>query len=1112
MKKSYNCDYCPRQWLKKMLMVMKVWAILFFFGLTALHAESFSQAKKVSIDVSDLALLDVLDLLQEKSGYTFLFSSSDIHGIGGISLKVENRSIEEILKKCLKGTGLLYEMNGELIILKKQVLATVSQEQKKIRFQGTVRNKAGEALPGVSIVLKGTSIGSMSDTDGTFKFDVPEMKEMVLVFSFVGMKKKEVNCKEEKELNVVMEDEVAEMDEVVVTGIFSRKKESFTGSSATFTTKELKMVGNQNVLQSLKTLDPSFAMIENNEFGSDPNKLPDIEIRGKSSVIGLTEQYGTDPNQPLFVLDGFESNLTTISDLSMDRVQSITVLKDAAATAIYGSKAANGVVVVETKKPEMGKLRINYNGNLSFNFADLSDYNLMNSAEKLEFERLAGGFRLLDANGNILDEECDAWYNEQLKEVRRGVNTYWMNEPLRFATTHKHTFFLEGGDQSMRYGAGFTYGNTQGVMKGSDRNVMNGNVRLLYKKGRFSFTNSLNLDYSLAEHEPVSFSMFSQANPYFRKYNEYGKPDMRLVSKQLSGKIAYNPLYDMENKNSDHTSTFGFTNNTEIDWRIVDELRARGRFGITKSNARGEQFRSPFNSEFDGKDPLKKGAYNEKNQQVLNYDGDINVTYGKILKEKHTVNAVGGIRLTQNTSLSSVYGVEGFIDDEFSNPTFALGYKEGDKASYQSSERRTASYYLNAGYAYDNRYLLDGNYRSDGSSVFGSERQFSHTWSVGLGWNIHNENLLKGVEGIDLLKLRGSVGNPGNQNFDDYISMRIYSYNNHNRNPFGSSVILSQLGNRELSWQKTLDLNLGLDIVILKNRLRVNVDYFNKKTDPLLVYVGIPSSSGAASVARNMGKQLTTGMTLNLYYTLIQKENVNWSVNMNLRHLKSEYQDMANSLEKFNSVNRSRNLSRYYDGGSPTDLWAVRSCGIDPATGREIYLNKNGNQTFKHDFDDEVVVGNTEAKAEGVFGTSFYYKGFSASVNCRYRFGGQIFMSTLYNKVENISYGQTDQNLDKRALYDRWQKPGDEAKFKSIAQRESSPMSSRFVEDNNILSVESVSVGYESEGKWLKTIGASSMTVRGYMNDIARISTVKDERGLSYPFARSVSFSLGVRF
>ena len=205
-------------------------------------------------------------------------------------------------------------------------------------------------------------------------------------------------------------------------------------------------------------------------------------------------------------------------------------------------------------------------------------------------------------------------------------------------------------------------------------------------------------------------------------------------------------------------------------------------------------------------------------------------------------------------------------------------------------------------------------------------------------------------------------------------------------------------------------------------------------------------------------------------------------------------------------------MLRYYDGGSPSDLWAVRSAGIDAITGREIFIRKNGTQTFTHSYDDEVVVGNSDPDFEGVVGTSFYYKGFSISANFRYRVGGQIFLSTLYEKVENISVDDAYYNQDKRALYDRWKQPGDNAKFKAISTTDETPMSSRFVADNNVFSGESISMGYESQGKWLRVIGASSFNVRVYMNDIFRVSTVKNERGIDYPFARSVSMSLGLRF
>ena len=1083
----------PGEYVLKFLKIMRLGIYLVLLTTFTVSANGFSQKVKVTLNLEQRSILEIIKELRKVSDYQFLYRVDELRKCGKRDLKVQDAGVEEVMRQLLDGTHLTWRLDDDVILIKTAPKTAAPAVPQKVRtVQGVVSDTKGGKLPGVTVILKGTTLGGVTDAEGNFKFEIPDQKDMILVFSFVGMKKQEVKYTGQENLHIVLEDDIAEMEEVVVNGIFTRKKESFTGSTTTFTSKELKMVGNQSVLQSLKTLDPSFAIIENNEFGSDPNHLPNIEIRGKSSIVGLTDEYETDPNQPLFILDGFESDLETINDLSMDRVQSITVLKDAAATAIYGSKAANGVVVVETKLPAMGLLRVNYNGNLQLTFADLSDYNLMNSYEKLTFERLAGCYRLIDDEGNILDEEQDQIYNDLMKEVARGVDTYWMNEPLRFATTHKHTLSIEGGDATFR-------------------EVMNGNIRLIYRKGKLSFTNNLNINYSKADREPVAFSEFAKANPYFRKYDENG--ELKKILFQNYAATYYNPLYDMNQTNFEETKTTGFTNNFEVDWRVIDELRVRGRFGLTKSNEQMKKFRSPFNTEFNSQaDIANKGSYEERNTQNLNYDGDFSLTYGKLFNEKHMVNVVGGMRLSQNGSNNSAYKVQGFIDDEFSNPAFALGYQKDGNATYQDSKKRAVSYYLNFGYAYDDRYLLDVNYRSDGSSVFGSDRQFTNTWSVGLGWNIHKEAFFSDIEGISLLKLRASIGNPGNQNFDDYISTRIYTYNTDNMNIFGSSAIVSNLGNRNLEWQKTLDRNIGFDIIFLDNRLRVNFDYFNKRTDPLLVQIGTASSTGVKTLPRNVGKQITEGITLTMNYSIIRREDMFWSVNMNLRHQTSEYKEVSEVLTKYNLDNRNRNLTRYYDGGSPSDLWAVRSCGIDPATGREIFLDKNGEQTFVHNYDDEVVVGNSDPKVEGVIGTSFYYKGFSASINLRYRLGGQIFMQTLYDKVENLSSSKKWENLDKRALYDRWKQPGDQAKFKSIASSEVTPISSRFVEDNNVLSGESISLGYESTAPWLKHIGASSMSVRAYMNDIFRISTVKNERGLSYPFARSVSFSLGVTF
>ena len=999
--------------------------------------------------------------------------------------------------------------------------ATRQGTPERVTITGKVTDRDSMPLPGVAVVIEGTTVGTSTDPDGNYTLTTARTDNMTLVFSFVGMKTVKETVGQRTTINVVLASESQNIDEVVVTGIYTRNKESFTGSSKTYTSKDLKMVGNTNVLRSLRTLDPSFAIVDNNLMGSDPNTLPEINVRGTTSIAAMSQEYDQDPNQPLFILDGFESTLETINNLSMDRVASITILKDAAATAIYGSKAANGVIVVETKAPEPGTLRVNYNGNLNLSFADLSDYNLMNAEEKLEFERLAGRYGTLDANRDVADEGYLELYNSRLAEIRRGVDTYWMSEPLRFAVSHSHDLFVEGGDDRMRYGLGFNYNKTQGVMKGSDRDVLNGNVRLIYRYKTLAFTNYMNVDYSIEQREKVAFSEFSRANPYYRKTNEYGEAEPILeVIDESSNDYVYNPLYDMQQNSMDETRTFGFRNNFEIDWRIISTLRARARFSISKSVSDAVVFYSPHLTRYYTTDDDQKGYYSKTNTDNVSYDGDINFTYGQLFKEKHMVNAVLGMQISSTQAKSSGFSVEGFSDDRIINPAHSSGYPNGGTPDYSNSKSRSASYYLNGGYAYDERYLLDFNLRADGSSVFGVDNKFSTTWAVGLGWNIHNEKFMENVSFINFLKLRYSIGNPGNQNFSTYMSSNMYGYLS-STNPFGLGVYLNSYGNPDLDWQKTRDQNFGIDVELFNSRVNLTFDYFTKDTDPLLVNITLPVSTGTNTIPQNLGSQKTRGYTFSANFFVLRGEDWSWRINANGSHYHYEYQDIGNQLDRYNEQNRedeangeisSTNMKRYYDGGSPSDLWAVRSAGIDPATGREIFIKKDGTQTFVWDSEDEVVVGSSDPDLEGVIGTSFYWKGLSVSLNFRYRFGGQIFLSTLFNKVENISEDDLQYNQDKRALYERWQKPGDVAKYKGISLTESTEMSSRFVADDNTLSGESISISYETTAKWLRHIGASSLTFSGYMNDIFYSSSVTNERGLDYPYARSISFSLGLRF
>ena len=994
--------------------------------------------------------------------------------------------------------------------------------ERKVTYKGVVIDDMDQPLPGVSVTLphsKGT--GVTTDINGRFEISVPENVNN-LVFSYIGMKTQTVRVKgTSKDLTVRLQPDAVALKEAVVTGIYTRNAESFTGSMATYTKQELKQVGNLNVLQSLQALDPAFVITDNNLRGADPNATLDISIRGTTNLTDLESNYEYDPNQPLFILDGFESDLNTITNLNIDRVESITILKDAASTAIYGSKAANGVVVVETVKPEPGKLRFSYNGNYQVAWADLTDYNMMNAREKLAYEKLAGRYASgdynLDENGEIINEELRQIYYDRLKLVEQGLDTYWMNEPLRTAFTQTHNLYVDGGDSAFLYGVGVNYSNTQGVMKGSGKDALNGNIRLTYRVDKLSFSNITNLDYNSSETEPVAFRNFVNANPYYPKRNENGEITKYFErTETLNGtQYAWNPLWDFNQKSYNKGDLFSLNNNFQVEWRILEELRLRGRFGVTISQDETTVFHSPDETSFAEMDRLKRGSYSKTSTRNTSYDGSIDLTYGRTFGE-HMINLIGGMQFTESNSDTEIFSAEGYMSDQYSNPNFSMGYPDGGKPSSTVVKSRTASYYFNLNYGYDMRYLVDLNLRTDGASVFGINNPFSTTWSFGLGWNVHNEKFFSDSNVINYMKLRYSLGNPGNSNLDAKRANTVFNYYTAFQNPFGLAAVVRQWGNKNLEWQRTLDQNIGIDLAFMNDRLRFTFDYFTKTTDPLLLSIALPPSSGASTSPMNIGTMRNKGFTWQATYFVLRGDDYNWSLTANMNHVKTTYDDMGDYLEYLNEEGRNEEaytLRRYYDGASPTALWAVRSAGIDPMTGNEVFIKKDGSYTFEWNTEDEVVCGDTNPDIEGTFGTSAYYKGFSMNIIFSYRYGGQAFRQTLFDKVENISESDLMYNQDKRAYYDRWQKPGDNAKFKRIDDLSESHMTSRFIEDENTLELTTLSFGYENQtASWLKTIGASSFNVRLSMNDLFHLSTIKEERGLDYPFQRSVMMSLGLSF
>ena len=996
----------------------------------------------------------------------------------------------------------------------------VSAQNSSVVLKGRVVDSSdGYPLIGVSVIVEGKTGGAITDLDGNYEIKVPN-QQCNVTFSYVGYEDKVIlyNLKNDSAFSkIVMHMNATQLDDVIVTGVYERKKESFTGASATFKTDQLKAVGSSNVLQSLSTLDPSFKMMESTQFGSNPNVMPEIEIRGKTSVVGLKEEYGTDPNQPLFILDGFETSIETIMNLNMNRVASVTILKDAASTAIYGSKASNGVVVIETKAPARGRLQLSYKGDFGLSLADLSDYNLMNAREKLEFETLAGVYK--DNSGDPFAQlRLDDLRNQRLLEIERGVDTYWLSEPIRPGFTHKHNIYAEGGEDKIRYGIGLSVGNVDGVMKGSDRQTLEGNVDLIYRTGKFQFSNKLSINWLDVSNPTVSFAEYAYANPYYRKYNANGGIDKYLYypADGVDDYPVSNPLWNAHLNNWDRANGFGFTNNFIFEWFMTESLRFRAKFGLTKQDDDEQSRLSPLHTQFDDVGETEKGLYTNTQIKELVYEGDVALTFGKLLAQKHMVNAVGGFNFSNNRRQVYGYSATGFTDDQFDAPSFANGYPVGGSPNYNESLKRAASFYINGGYSYSERYLLDFNYRLDGASMFGTGNRFRNTWSVGSGWNIHKEPFMKDIKFFSLIKLRGSVGNPGNQNFSAYQAFSTYKFNGWMTNIFGTGVILNALGNTELSWQETTNYDLGLDLTFWGDRVNATFDYYWKYTDPLLAVISTPGSMGVTSVAMNAGSQKTRGWEATLRVSPVYRpsEGIMWNISVNATSAKSEYANIGNSFSALNESGKASlvGTTRYYDGGSPTAIWAVRSAGIDPATGKELFIKKDGTYSFTYDVNDEVVVGDTQPKVEGLLGTSLYYKGLSVGCYLRYRWGGQVFNSSLFQKVENIGTQEIYNNQDKRALYDRWSENNREAYFKGISLVQRTEKSSRFVMDDNSLVGESFNIGYEFPDRIVRRMRMGALNVQLNMTDMFRATSVRVERGIDYPFARTVTMSLGITF
>ncbi len=1099
---------------------MKLCTCLLLCSVMSISANVRAQHARMSLELKGVTLEEVIWALEKKSDITFFYNVTDVAGSNKVDAVFKDAPLEKILTEVLRGTNLSYEIQGKVVVIKRYLSSPVSDSLKSVTINGVVKDSHGNGLPGVTVVLKGTTTGVATANDGDFSITIPKRDSVVLVFSFVGMTTKEVVWKGEKTLNVVLLDEVSEMEEVVITGIFTRKAESFTGAATTFKQADLKRMGNQNILQSLKNMDPSFMVMENVDFGSDPNRTPDIQVRGASSLPNVKGEYESNPNQPLFILDGFEATVEKVFDLDMNRVASVTLLKDAAAKAIYGSRAANGVVVIETIQPEKGKLKVSYSGDLNITTPDLSSYDLCNAKEKLQVEWESGRYKAYYP----IDEQFSLeQYNAIEREIARGVNTYWLAKPLRTGVGHKHSLYLEGGDDYLRYGVDLSYNKVAGVMKESSRENVAGAITLSYRYNKMIFRNVLSVAFNRADDSPYgSFSEYTKLNPYWSPKDENGNLKRVLGTFQRSywqtASVYYNPLYNATLGTKNFSKYTEITNNFYMEWQMHKDLKFIGRFGYTQKQDSREDFYPGNHTKFadwTGDNYFKRGSYYIKDGTSKTLKLDATLNYSKQW-DKHLLFANLNWNLQQDSY--DYHGMEawGFLNDKVDHVAFAKQYAENGSPSGDEATTREIGLVGAINYSYDNRYLADLSYRLSGSSVYGSDNRWGGFWSAGIGWNMHYESFMSGQEWLKQLKLRASVGYTGSQNFNPYQAMATYKYFTNAEYDNIVGAYLMGMANDKLKWQRTQDINIGVDAQFFGS-LTFRFDYYVSNTDNLLVDFDLSGSTGFNTFKENLGEVQNKGFDATLNWRVYNntEKDAYFTIFGSVSHNKNKIVKISDALTHSNEaqndddVNPSKPFTRFEEGQSTSAIWAVRSLGIDPETGDELFLNRKGEKTYEWNINDQVVCGESNPKFQGNFGFNTEYMGFSLNCSFSYKVGGDYYNQTLVDRVENVDI---QYNLDRRVFSGTWKNPGDVTFFKRITETPTTTRpTDRFVERQNELSLASLNLGYDFKHLNISKF-AERLKLAFYMTDVFRVSSVKTERGLEYPFARTFSFSLQATF
>ncbi|AZI25403.1 SusC/RagA family TonB-linked outer membrane protein [Pedobacter sp. G11] len=1057
----------PTTWLPpKLLLTMKLTIFILLLALVQVSAKGYGQ---ISLKEKDAPLENVLNLVKKQSGYSFFYDSKDVRS-AKITISLNNVSLEQALTEFSKKIPLDFKIVGNTVLIKRQEvrLPLINHVNLASTISGKVFDDKGISVPGVNIVLtsNGFKQNTVSNSSGEYQFTVPAAGTYTLEASYIGFNKyiqsvvvKNSNINQ----NITLIPSSEDLSEVMVVAYGKQTKASFTGSA-----KELKgpVISGSPRASVQESLQGNVAGLISSNGSGQPGAVPNVRIRGIGSVNA--------GSGPLYVVDGIPLNDNQISGLNSYDIENLTVLKDASAASIYGSRAANGVILITTKSGAAGKTVISASVQSGVNnIITIKGTEALNTSEMLEL--LKEGWVNKGNDPALFAQEMAA------NNVNPNVNTDWFDLLTRTGNHTQADLSISGGTDKTKFYISGSHYIAKAPVLGSDFTRSTANMRIsnqvsdkLSVSGGLQINNRNNHTQADGSTFGNPVRMYSQYQPWLRAYNDDGTYDFSYFNR-------YNPMAQVLESYTTRKA-YALIGNFLAKYQITKDISIENQSNI--NFLYGENVE--YNKSGVGTSRTDGGRATSSTDRVINWVNTSILRYNKTFGDFGLKTYVG-YESQKVTEVGNYVQKRNFLPNTYTLDNASILVDGGSTGTSNALN----SVFLNASTDYKSKYYLSASFRRDGSSRFGSEKRYGNFWSLGVSWNILKESFMEDQQVFSDLRLRSSYGVNGNQDIGNFASRALYGSTNYDNSP---GLVFSNYGNNLLTWEKNKPFNIGLDFGVLKNRLTGTFEYYSRATSDLLLNRPISATNGLTSFTDNVGAIKNSGLELELNSVNIQPKNngFGWTTSFNISTIKNEITSLTSPIVS-GSYNR-------YVGGDFYQLYLTGYAGVNPANGEALWFTDETQTQTTNNYGSAKQYNQGSALPDffGGLTNSFTYKGFSLSFQLYFNFGNKIYdnYGTNVNSDGSLGFGPT--NRISRYSYDtRWQQPGDmtltpKMVYLGTQSGTSSQNSSRFVYNGDYIRLRDLTLGYDLPAQWVKHVKLSSAKIYFRANNL--FTYIKDDR------------------